>query len=120
MNRRNFLRSALGLGAVAIAAPLLPSEVWPFRKIFLPAQSRVDFLDLRYWGTAQLPPIEWWNPIIPFPEPGTWLGLSRTTYPGRLLTPLQNRTTLIEVPKELVQREMRKFMADIDRVIAEG
>ena len=38
MNRRNFLRSAMGLGAIAIAAPLLPSEVWPFRNIFLPAQ----------------------------------------------------------------------------------
>ncbi len=33
MNRRNFLHSILGVAA----ATALPSEVWPFRKIFLPA-----------------------------------------------------------------------------------
>jgi hypothetical protein len=32
MDRRNFLRSILGVAA----ATALPSEVWPFRKIFLP------------------------------------------------------------------------------------
>jgi len=110
MNRRNFLCSMLGVSAAGVVVPLLPSQVWPFRKIFLPAQSRVDFLDLRYWGMT----------LYPYPEPGTWLGLSRTVYPGRLLTPLENHSTLIEVPKEVVTREMRKFIADIDKVIAEG
>lgn len=32
MNRRNFLRAILGTAA----ATALPSEVWPFRKIFVP------------------------------------------------------------------------------------
>lgn len=32
MNRRNFLRLSLGVATVTA----LPSEVWPFRKIFLP------------------------------------------------------------------------------------
>ncbi len=36
MNRRLFLRSIIGAGAGAIIAPPLASEVWPFRKIFLP------------------------------------------------------------------------------------
>lgn len=59
MDRRNFLRSVLGVAA----ATALPSEVWPFRKIFLPPAkpikflehpvidwSRVDVLDMHYWG----------------------------------------------------------------------
>ena len=33
MERRNFLRAILGVAATTA----LPSEVWPFRKIFLPA-----------------------------------------------------------------------------------
>jgi hypothetical protein len=37
MNRRNFLRSMLGVAA----ATALPSEVFPFRKIFLPMASRI-------------------------------------------------------------------------------
>ena len=58
MNRRNFLRSMMGVSAAGIVAPLLPSQVWPFRKIFLPAQSRVDFMDLRYWGKSAMLPIQ--------------------------------------------------------------
>jgi hypothetical protein len=37
MNRRNFLRSMLGVAA----ATALPSEIWPFRKIFLPMTPRI-------------------------------------------------------------------------------
>lgn len=37
MERRNFLRSILGVAA----ATALPSEVWPFRKIFLPAAPQI-------------------------------------------------------------------------------
>lgn len=36
MNRRNFLRGMMGAAAVTSAAVVLPSEVWPFRKIFAP------------------------------------------------------------------------------------
>lgn len=35
MDRRNFLRNILGVAA----ATALPSEVWPFKKIFLPPKS---------------------------------------------------------------------------------
>jgi len=38
MERRSFLRAMLGVAA----ATALPSEVWPFRKIFLPPK--------RYWA----------------------------------------------------------------------
>ena len=37
MDRRNFLRSMLGVAA----ATALPSEVWPFRKIFLPPKRSI-------------------------------------------------------------------------------
>lgn len=43
MNRRAFLGTLLGAGAAAVAAPLLPSEVWPFRKIFLPGRYLMGF-----------------------------------------------------------------------------
>ncbi len=46
MDRRNFLRSMLGVAA----ATALPSEVWPFRKIFLPTS-----------------PVIVWPPALPSP-----------------------------------------------------
>jgi hypothetical protein len=48
MERRNFLRAMLGVAA----ATALPSEVWPFRKIFLPAQPSVrlaEYKDYSLW-----------------------------------------------------------------------
>lgn len=76
MDRRNFLRSMLGVAA----ATALPSEVWPFRKIFLPTAipiSRVDVLDLSYWGIGYMH------------EMGElsmqWFGLSRSKYHGKLV-----------------------------------
>jgi len=62
MERRNFLRSILGVAA----ATALPSEVWPFRKIFLPAQQIVV-------GHVAITPVY-----------GNWQGLERAVYPGRL------------------------------------
>lgn len=50
MDRRNFLRSMLGVAAVTA----LPSEIWPFRKIFVPAVSRIDILDMSLWGKKPL------------------------------------------------------------------
>ena len=41
MERRNFLRAMLGVAA----ATALPSEVWPFRKIFVPAAPRMIMPD---------------------------------------------------------------------------
>lgn len=46
MNRRNFMRTLLGVAS----ATALPSEVWPFRKIFLPpAPSIVTAIDAEAW-----------------------------------------------------------------------
>ena len=59
MERRNFLRTMLGVAG----ATALPSEMWPFRKIFLPAGPKII--------------------------PGTYAALSRATYPGRLPVPLR-------------------------------
>jgi len=54
MERRNFFRMMLGVAA----ATALPSEIWPFKKIFLPATPEII--------------------------PGTYAALSRATYSGRL------------------------------------
>ena len=134
MDRRNFLRSMLGV-AVATA---LPSEVWPFKKIFLPpAPSRIDILDMSLWGKKPLDiaaiealELEHFSKAIPdlvyratplfdlikkqqtvtlvngnvirypmtmpaIPDPTTtWLGLSRSKYPGRLSVPLRSQNLL--------------------------
>ena len=52
MQRRNFLRAMLGVAA----ATALPSEVWPFRKIFLPAmhhQHIVQILQSEFDATME-------------------------------------------------------------------
>lgn len=43
MNRRSFLRTFIGGTTIAAVAP---SMVWPFRKIFLPAQPTKEFFKL--------------------------------------------------------------------------
>lgn len=79
MNRRNFLRSMLGVAA----ATALPSEIWPFRKIFVPANPKpIDLTGL---------------PVYVVADPGTWLGLSRSPYPGRLSVPLSQQITELEL-----------------------
>lgn len=50
MNRRNFLRSIMGIAA----ATALPSEVWPFRKIFLPPTPEVGTYN--WFGTSIVRP----------------------------------------------------------------
>lgn len=112
MDRRNFLRSMLGVAAVTA----LPSEIWPFKKIFVPTAipvSRIDILDLRHWGNSKIQAVEletfareipdliyrntpFYNllkkrvdlssiPILPDqPEIAAFSGLSRAVYPGRL------------------------------------
>jgi hypothetical protein len=98
MNRRGFLRM-LGTGAaVGAVAAVAPSEVWPFRKIFLPVQrffgwdwgfpgdvltiagcaenelnGRFDMVDMTYWNSAGMRTAT-----------GAELGLSRAPYPGPL------------------------------------
>jgi len=88
MNRRNFMRAILGTAA----ATALPSEVWPFRKIFLPGApqlwfpaNRVDNLDINAWG------------------------LSRAPYPG----------PLFEVNSEELRRTFATFVENLDRVLIE-
>jgi hypothetical protein len=77
MDRRNFLRNMLGVAA----ATALPSEVFPFRKIFLPAAptvastmiiegpwidpGRVDILDWQYWGRTFIPD-EFIEELVPY------------------------------------------------------
>lgn len=64
MNRRNFVRSILGVAA----ATALPSEVWPFKKIFLPPApmiTRMDMLDLSQWGKIQAIELESFAKEIP-------------------------------------------------------
>lgn len=72
MNRRNFLRSMLGVAA----ATALPSEIWPFRKIFvLPAPAMWIGIDpgvLTVQGLEDL----LYRPNV--------FGLMRSKYPGRL------------------------------------
>lgn len=103
------------LGVAAVTA--LPSEVWPFKKIFVPAASRVDILDMRVWEghsvelesfLKEIPDLLFRNtsiyelmksrktiavttmePAYRIPvhhlSPGEgFLGLSRSSYPGRL------------------------------------
>ena len=64
MDRRNFLRSLIG-GVAAGAAV----RTWPFRVYSFPKEP------VHLYGVHYLPTIE-----------GSWAGLSRATYPGRLLT----------------------------------
>ena len=79
MNRRGFLRAMFGTGAVAAIAP---SQVWPFRKIFLP-MSRPGLHGILYYQSL--------------PDAGTYIGLSRATYPGPLSVPLTSPLSIAAV-----------------------
>ena len=84
MNRRNFLRSMLGVAA----ATALPSEIWPFRKIFvLPAPAMWIGIDpgvLTVEAVIALE-LEYYRKQIPYLlyRPNVF-GLMRSKYPGRL------------------------------------
>jgi hypothetical protein len=112
MDRRNFLRSMLGVAA----ATALPSEVWPFKKIFLPTAPLIvrtpfdeinaiclemfakEIPDMYFKSTSLYSLIKKRGPVevgsidltgIPVsgymgPEMGPFFGLSRSPYPGRL------------------------------------
>lgn len=121
MDRRNFLRSMLGVAAVTA----LPSEVWPFKKIFLPpTPSRIDIIDLRFWGKKPLDiaaietlELEYFSKELPDlifrPSPFydllkrneplligsapvnlSYAGIPRAKYPGRLPVALRPRNIL--------------------------
>lgn len=99
MNRRNFLRSMLGVAA----ATALPSEVWPFRKIFLPAPTRFDFLDLSHWG--ELSGLPAWHSI----DQLNYFGLSRSEYPGRLTPSLSRTATAAQLQIDNVLNLQKDF-----------
>lgn len=75
MERRNFLRAMLGVAA----ATALPSEIWPFKKIFLPPTPKISVA--ADWGFADSFGISYYavqtNDV-------NYFGLSRSKYPGRL------------------------------------
>lgn len=82
MERRNFLRSILGVAA----ATALPSEVWPFRKIFLPTApkiTRIDMLDLNHWGEGYFPAMALYSMFYYDNHPLS-RKLTRIEYPGRI------------------------------------
>lgn len=84
------------------AATALPSEVWPFKKIFLPPAPRIVPLRFQYlmWNESQaqwvvhpeqaklLEEMGLYHPVdlstLPSARAATYLGLSRASYPGRL------------------------------------
>lgn len=115
MDRRNFLRSMLGVAA----ATALPSEVWPFKKIFLPMApriTRVDMLDLSQWGRIQGIELESFAKEIPD------LFLNESL----LYKYFKNGPTIIgsnpptfRVPRIIVENTMRDFNANLDAVINE-
>ena len=96
MDRRNFLRSMLGVAA----ATALPSEVFPFRKIFLPSAPKVHWMGFDWgmesstvyycspeqfaaykdlWVTGR--GISYLQKHVPMND---FIGLARQEYPGRL------------------------------------
>lgn len=98
MNRRGFIGALLGTAA----ATALPSEIWPFRKIFLPSALPLDYVDsiagIRYFTTQ--------------PRAYNSFNLPRSEYPGRLALPLSQQIQAIQLEKfakeipELFYREM--------------
>src|ERR1700741_2073222 len=80
MNRRIFLGTILGAGA----AVTLPSEVWPFRKIFLPSFSR-------WFGITYTDSINGYE----------FVGLSRSPYPGRPTLAEVSAVELEQIAKQI-------------------
>jgi hypothetical protein len=121
MDRRNFLRTMLGVAA----ATALPSEVFPFKKIFLPTypgrlctptpinEAMIHALELESFRSSIPDLIYKSTPIYNFirmhDRANTeWLGLSRSTYPGRL------------TEAEILAREMASSIAKIEHDLDEG
>jgi hypothetical protein len=121
VNRRLFLGTLFG----AAAAQALPSQVWPFRKIFLPPRfaevlPENAFTDLNsyvfYLNPEQAKAMSdvmsevYLVPIPPVPHAGTWAGLSRSPYPGKLAMECTGvdweRKEIIWSPKVRTHREL--------------
>lgn len=82
MNRRGFIGAMLGAAAVTA----LPSEVWPFRKIFLPVGGLARgyggfFSKLLRPGLRANEVVLWDKPIPELYEPGTIGAIMRSAYP---------------------------------------
>jgi TAT (twin-arginine translocation) pathway signal sequence len=69
MDRRNFLRSMLGVAA----ATALPSEIFPFRKIFLPAVPSISAISAVEWELFAIPDLVF--------RDTPWLARLRGKYP---------------------------------------
>ena len=120
MDRRNFLRTMLGVAAVTA----LPSEVFPFKKIFLPPAIIPPALKVPRINNVMALQLESFEKEIPdlvyrstpclnflrmHDRANTeWLGLSRSTYPGRL------------TEAEKLSRTMESSIAKIEHDLDEG
>lgn len=119
MDRRNFLRTMLGVAAVTA----LPSEVFPFKKIFLPPaptlikvqESINDVMALELETFSKAIPDLVYNSTSMYNFMRRhdrinreWLGLSRSTYPGRL------------TEAEKLSRTMESSIAKIEHDLDEG
>lgn len=122
MDRRNFLRTMLGVAAVAA----LPSEVFPFKKIFLPTypgrlstptpinEGMIHALELESFRSSIPALVYRESTFLNFLRmhdtmyPRNILGLSRSVYPGRL-----NEADRLEL-------EMASSIAKIEHDLDEG
>ena len=117
MDRRNFLRTMLGVAAVTA----LPSEVFPFKKIFLPPAKKIVTLNEAAVEALQLESFSKGIPDLVYKSTSMydfmrrhdrinreWLGLSRSTYPGRL------------TEAEKLSRTMESSIAKIEHDLDEG
>lgn len=116
MNRRGFLRmlgTGAAVGAVAAVAPILPSEVFPFRKIFLPsfvrgrtaigAEHMADAARYSFAGLSR----------APYPGPlreVTLEGVELESFAKSLPDLLFKDSTLYKLLKERDNRQIEWFM----------
>jgi hypothetical protein len=100
MNRRGFLRM-LGTGAaVGGVAAVAPSQVWPFRKIFLPLRPTLEQLAERHLA-AMLG-------VLPEYLTGTYPALARTQEQLNAIEALELEAFAKEIP-HLIKRESAMY-----------
>jgi len=80
VDRRNFMRVMLGVAA----ATALPSEVWPFRKIFLPPAPTIYHGDLAAITALELEEFAKSIPDLVFRHDPIYNLFKKVEYPGRL------------------------------------
>ena len=108
MNRRNFLRSMLGVAA----ATALPSEVWPFRKIFVMPGPTIWPIGIATINSVTMDYIFMYHDLIADLVYGPNLfGISRSKYPGRLTA-----MSGVAIEQQFAEAE-RKIDASLARLV---